>query len=325
MGLPHRIGAVLFALAMLCAGCTDYGGDLSGGAARSGGDGNTVTVSETAGMPSAFLGYGVRRGFFADEGIDLRVDASTGGATVVPALLSEDIDIAGSNVVSAMIAMGRRMPVQMVAAGTSAAQRSEQDFSTLMVPAHSQINRAEDLAGTRIGVNSLQNINDVVVYSALRDRGVNIETVEFVEMPLPDLPAAIERGDVDAGLLIEPFGTIGRNQGLREVLRPYTELRPGLQIGTYLMTSDRVADDPELVRAFQRGVQRTADAIRDDPDAFRAELPELSSLDAELAEQAPLPEWRGRTDRASIELIHRAMREFGLTEAELDYPEAVLR
>ncbi|MQA10397.1 MAG: hypothetical protein GEU98_17945 [Pseudonocardiaceae bacterium] len=317
-----RVAAIL--VVALCVGCTNYGGDLSSTGSNSG-HGNTIKVSETAGMPSAFLEYGVRQGYFRDEGLNLEVDASSGGATVVPALLSEDIDIAGSNVVSAMIAMGRRMPIQMVAAGTSTARQQHEDFSSVMVPPDSPIRTPADLAGARIGVNSLQNINDVVIHSALRKRGLDPRSVEFVEMPFPDLPAAIQRGDVDAGLLIEPFVSIGRAQGLRDVLRPYTDLRPGLQIGTYLMTSERVEDDPELVSAFQAGVQRTADAIRADPDAFRTALPKVSSLEPELASRLALPGWQGHTDRRSIELIHQVMREKHLTEAELDYDSAVLR
>ncbi|MDT0269739.1 ABC transporter substrate-binding protein [Streptomyces sp. DSM 44915] len=316
-------GALAGLLVLTTAACSDYGGDLSGANVSGSGDGDTLVVSETAGVPSSFLAYGVAQGYFADEGVDLRVSPSSGGASVIPALLSGDIDVAGSNVVSAMIAMGRRMPIQMVAAGTSTAEDPADDFASLVVPEDSPITEPADLDGTRIAVNSLQNINDVVVNSVLSEAGLTNDDIRFVEMPLPDIPAAIQRGDVDAGVLIEPFASIGRSQGLRVLASPYVNTRPGLQIGTYLMTSERVADDPELVAAFRAGVERTARSVAEDPDAFRAALPEISDLSPELAGQMNLPVWRGGNDRESIETIHAVMREIGLTEADLDYERSV--
>ncbi|WP_049578981.1 ABC transporter substrate-binding protein [Streptomyces sp. SBT349] len=305
------------------AACTDYGGDLSGANVSGGGDGDTLVVSETAGTPASFLAYGIREGYFEEQGLDVELSPSAGGASVIPALLSGDIDVAGSNAVSALIAMGRRMPIEMIAAGTSTSAEAEDDFSSLMVPENSQVTDPADLDGGRIAVNTLQNINDVVIHAVLAEAGLDNDDVSFVEMPFPDMPAAIERGDVDAGLLIEPFATIGRSQGLRDIARPYTATRPGLQIGTYLMTSEKVEDDPERAAAFRAGVTATAEAIASDPEAFREALPEISDLAPELASRMDIPVWRGTTDRESIETIHAAMLDIGLTDAELDYEESV--
>lgn len=324
----RRICAVLTALLMAgaTAACGNAGTDLSTGTAGSGGSGGElqqITVAETAGTPLAFITYGVQRGFFEQQGLDVKAEASTGGATVIPSLLSGDIDVAGSNMVSVMIAQSQGVPVTMVAAGTSTAQEPRNDFSGMLVRADSPIRRPADLAGKRIAVNTLKNINDVVIYSALSKRGVDISGLQLIEMPFPDMAAAIARGDVDAGMLIEPFLTQGRAQGLRPVLRPYTDLRPGLQIGTYAMTDQRIAGNPDLVARFQRGVQRTADAIAADPKAFRAALPEIAEFDPDLAQRVNLPRWRGHTDRGSVELIKDGMLRYGLIESDLSYQDIV--
>ncbi|MQA13256.1 MAG: PhnD/SsuA/transferrin family substrate-binding protein [Pseudonocardiaceae bacterium] len=329
----RRICAGLAALVVAGAtgACSNAGGDLSAGTAGSGGEGGggggagmrQITVAETAGTPLAFITYGVQRGFFEQQGLDVNAEASTGGATVIPSLLSGDIDVAGSNMVSVMIAQSQGVPVTMVAAGTSTAQDPENDFSGVLVRGDSPIQRPQDLAGKRIAVNTLKNINDVVIFSALSQRGVDISGVELIEMPFPDMAAAVQRGDVDAGMLIEPFLTQGRAQGLRPVLAPYSDLRPGLQIGTYAMTDQRIAEDPELMQRFQRGVQQTADAIRADPQAFRTALPEIAEFDPDLAQRVNLPQWRGRTDRASVELIKDGMLRYGLIESDLAYDDIV--
>jgi len=85
----RKLAPVLAAIAVALIGCGDDGGG--------GGDGGPtkVRVSDTAGVPSAFLEYGVREGFFRKRDLDVEVQPSQGGATVVPSVVSGDVDIGG--------------------------------------------------------------------------------------------------------------------------------------------------------------------------------------------------------------------------------------
>ncbi|MGK5112080.1 ABC transporter substrate-binding protein [Geodermatophilus sp. CPCC 205506] len=317
-----RIGAALAAAALLAAGC---GGDDAPAPAEEGADGLVpLTVADTAGAPLYFLTYGDQEGFFEDAGLDLEITASTGGATVIPQLVGGDLDVAGSNVVSVLIGAGEGLPLRMVAGGTSTSEEVEQDFSALMVRADSPAADIGDLAGQRVAVNSLRNINDIVLGSMLEEAGLSFDSVEFVELPFPDMAAAVQQGDVAAAMLIEPFLTIAEQQGMRIIGRPYSDLKPGLQIGTYVMSERFVADNPDAVTAFQEGVLATADAIREDPDGFRAALPEIGDVDPALAEQVRINLWRGGTDRESLELIQDLMVRYQLLEEPVDLDEVVV-
>ncbi len=310
---------VLAAVALLTTGCS------GGSAPEQGADGLTkVRIAETAGAPLNFLTYGDEQGFFKDNGIDLEITSSSGGATVIPQLVSDDLDIAGSNIVSGIIAIGQGLPVQMVAAGTSTAEDPAQDFSALMVAEGSPAASIADLAGQRIAVNSLRNINDIVLGNELEQAGLSYDAVQFVEIPFPEMAASVQRGDVAAAMVIEPFITVAEGEGLRIIGRPYTDLRPGLQIGTYLMNKQLVASQPELVQSFQRAVKATADSIAAEPAAFRAALPRISKTDAALAERVRINLWRGATDRPSVELVMGLMVDYGLLDAPVDLNEAVV-
>jgi NitT/TauT family transport system substrate-binding protein len=328
MSVIRRICALVMALSLLSA-CSDYGGDLSGGGSggSAGGDGHSVVkVSDTAGMPAAFLTYGVQRGYFAAEVLDVRMQTSAGGAAVIPALINGGLDVAGSNVVSAVIAMNRGLPLTMVGSGTSTSDDPAQDFSGIAVPATSPITNAAGLTGKKIAVNTLRNINDIVIDAAMRkDGAASASGVKFVEMGFPDMLPALERGDVDAAMLIEPFLTMARNAGMRVVADPYSDARHGLQIGTYLMATKKANENPRLVSAFQAGVRRTAESIHRDPDAFRAALPKIAGVKPALASKIHLPQWNGTTDRASVDLIAAAMRRLGLTDRPFDYATHVLK
>jgi ABC-type nitrate/sulfonate/bicarbonate transport system substrate-binding protein len=315
-----RLGVAVAAAALLTTAC----GGGSGSAPQAGADGlTTLRIAETAGAPLNFLTYGDEQGHFAKAGIDLEISSSSGGATVIPQLVSGDLDVAGSNVVSGIIAISQGLPIRMVAAGTSTADDPAQDFSALMVAPSSTVTGIGQLAGQKIAVNSLRNINDIVLGHQLQQAGLSYDSVQFVEIPFPDMAPAIQRGDVAAGMLIEPFITVAEGQGLKIIGRPYSDLRPGLQIGTYLMSEKLVGANPELVKKFQQAVKATADSIAADPQSFRAALPRISQTDPALAEKVRINRWRGATDRESLQLVMGLMVDYKLIDAPVDLDQAV--
>lgn len=312
--------AVAATAVMLAAGC----GGGGGGADATSNGAETLRVGDTAGVPSLFLLYGVERGHFEKQGLDLEVEQSSGGSTVLPALMSGDLDVAGSNVVSVMIAADSGLPISMVAAGTSTADTTEEDFSAIVVLPESPTKEVADLKGKRVAVNTLKNINDIVIGGQLEKAGLQHDGATFVEIPFPEMSAALDRGDVDAAMMIEPFYTMGADKGYRTIDRPYSGLNPGLQIGTYAMASQKVQQDPELADKFLAGVQATADDIAEDPETFRAALPELGEVSEEAAADMHLPVWRGKTDRESVELIGGLMEKYGLIKESVEF-DALIR
>jgi ABC-type nitrate/sulfonate/bicarbonate transport system substrate-binding protein len=307
--------AVLAAAVLTLAAC--------GGGSDAADEGGTraITVADTEGIPSMFLTYGVQEGYFKKAGLDVEVQAQTGGAASVPSLVSGDVEVVGSNVVSLLVAAREGLPLSVIAAGTSAANSSAEDFSGIAVAEDSDIASPADLAGARIGVNSLENINEVVIANVLEQAGLSLKQVELVELPFPDMQPALERGDVDATFLIEPFLTMALSDGMTAVARPYTALQPGLQAGAYVVTKETAESDPELVTAFQEGVQATADAIREDPGAFRKAMPELGDFDPKVAAELSLPVWQGTNDQESIAILNERSVRYGLIDREVDLNE----
>jgi NitT/TauT family transport system substrate-binding protein len=289
------------------------------------GEMTTLKMAETPGGPLSFIAYGVKQGYFEEEGIDLQVTPNPGGGTsTVPALLQGEYDVMGLDLVSAITSIQAGLPLKMVTAGSATSEDAESDFAGVLVKPDSPIQGPEDFEGIRMGVNALGNVNELAIRSTLEDQGMAEDAISPVELPFPEILAAIGRGDVDAGILIEPFVTIGEKQGLRVVHRPWVGIKPGLQIGTIIMTEDKINENPDVVDAFARAVKATADDIREDPDAFRAALPELIELDPALATEINLIQWRGESDMESIELTGELMAKYGLIEEEIDYEDAVI-
>ena len=312
----------LLLLAGLCLVLAACGGDDEGGGAGAG-ERASVSVQDTAGVPSAFLQHGVQEGFFEERQLDVEVTPSQGGATVVPAVVSGDTDIGGSNLVSVLLAQGKDIPVKIVAPGTFVRGNREQDFSAILVPADSDIRSAKDLEGRTLAVNTLKNVAELTAKASLAKRGVDVSKLELAEIDFPDMNGALAQGRVDAAFQIEPFVSLGLKEGNRVVDRPYVGTKPGLQIGCYFTSEKYLSENADVVERFQRGVAATAEAIAKDPAAFREFLPKASEIPPPAARKAVLPAWKADNDEASLELTAELMERYGVTAEKPDTSDAI--
>jgi NitT/TauT family transport system substrate-binding protein len=297
-------------------------GDSSGGGSAVG-EPATVRVQDTAGVPSAFLEYGVDRGFFKSRKLTVKVQPSQGGATVVPSVVSGSVDIGGSNLVSVLLAQSKKIPVKIVAPGTFAGTKPEEDFSGIIVGKDSDIRDPKDLEGKTLAVNTLKNVAEVTAKESLQKKGVDVSKIKFTEVDFPDMVGAVEAGRVDAAFAIEPFVTAAKGAGDRVVDRSYVGTKPGLQIGCYFASEQYLAKNKDVVKRFRAGVAQTAKAIESDPAAFRKFLPKASKIPPPAAQKSALPTWKANSDKASVDLTAGLMKKFGVTKDKPDTSDSL--
>src|SRR5690606_19632350 len=116
--------AGFFALAAITAlvltGCTDSDAPAPGSSA----DGDSVDLTPvTVGVipiaDTAPIYVGDAQGFFADEGLDLTIETATGGAAIVPAVVSGDYQFGFSNQLSLMVAADKGLDIKMVSSAVA--------------------------------------------------------------------------------------------------------------------------------------------------------------------------------------------------------------
>lgn len=79
------------------------------------------------------------------------------------------------------------------------------DGSAVMVHKDSGIFRMEDLRGKRVAVPNRYSNQRLLVFRALKQAGMTVDDIQLVEMPPPDMPAALYSKSVDAISSGEPF------------------------------------------------------------------------------------------------------------------------
>jgi NitT/TauT family transport system substrate-binding protein len=278
----------------------------------------TVTVGVIPIVDVAPLYLGVDQGFFAERGLELELVPAQGGAAIVPGVVSEEYQFGFSNNTSLLLATEGGIELQIVAPGSASTGIEGEDFGAVVASASSGITDAADLSGRRVAVNTLNNIGDTTVRDAVAQAGGDDSTIEFVELAFPDMPAALENGDVDAAFVVEPFLTITTVAGATPVAWMYATAADDLSVATYFTSDAYAAENPEVVAAFQAAMIESQEYATDNPDAVREILATYTTIDAALIPEITLPAFPSEVNDASIEELNRLATDQGVLPQEVD-------
>ena len=309
-----RLTTGLVALALFAAGCGGGGGDE---ASTKGGE-TKLKVQETAGVPSAFVAFGIEKGIFEKQKLDVDLSPTQGGAATIPALVSGDIQVGGSNVVSLLLGASKDLPIKVIASGTKAQAEGSKDFGAIVVGKGSDIGDVKDLAGKTIAVNTLNNVAEVVVKASLEKHGVDPESVKLVEVPFPEMAPGLAKKSFDAAFSIEPFVTLTVQQGGKAIDYSYVETESEMQIGAYAVTKQYAAENGDAVDRYAKAIAENAAYVAGHQEEFRTFLSEDAKIDPKLAKQIVLPQWSEQVDAESMAATAKLMEKYGLVDGPID-------
>ncbi|WP_404436461.1 ABC transporter substrate-binding protein [Microbacterium aerolatum] len=316
--------AGFFALAAITAlvltGCTDSDAPTSGDSGDGGSAGSADLIPVTVGVipiaDTAPIYVGDDQGFFEEEGIDLTIETATGGAAIVPAVVSGDYEFGFSNQLSLMVAADQGLDIKMVSAAVATTGDTSKDMGAVVTKPDSGIASPADLAGKTVSSNSVGNINDTAVRSVVDEAGADSSTIDFVEVPFPDAIAAVENDQVDAAFVVEPFVTAATEAGLEVVTYAYADFDPKLDIAAYFALS---SVDADLLEKFQSAMQKSLEFADSNPDVVREIMGTYTKTDPAVLAEITLPTYPTEFDRASSEKLAAAAVEYGVLKAEPDF------
>ncbi len=135
----------------------------------------------------------------------------------------------------------KKIPVKIVSLG-------HRSGAVIMVRADSSYRKFKDLSGKRIAIPSRFAVDYLFLRKMLAQEGMTVKEIETVEMPPPDMPAALYAKAVDAYCTGEPFGAVAQHAGYA---RPLSMTRDHWRkyICCVLTVRDElVKDNPALVQ-----------------------------------------------------------------------------
>ncbi|MGQ2912137.1 MULTISPECIES: ABC transporter substrate-binding protein [unclassified Aeromicrobium] len=304
--------AAATALTTLLAACGGGGSDDSGDGPQE------VKVGALPILDVAALHLGIQEGLFEDEGLELSVENAQGGAAIIPAVLQGDTPIGFSNVTSLLIARSKGLPVQIIAPASASTGEPGKDFAAVVVNEDSDIESAADLAGATVAINTLNNISDTVIRETVRKDGGDEDAVEFVEMAFPDMPAALEAGNVDAVFVVEPFLSITQKAGARPVAWPYAEAVENLEVAVFFTSEQTAKQEPELIEKFTRAMVASQELASSDEEKLRAIPTTYTEIDEALLADLTFPLFASEVSEASAKGLADLGQKDGLFDEAPD-------
>jgi NitT/TauT family transport system substrate-binding protein len=165
--------------------------------------------------------------------------------------------------------------------------------ASFVVRTGSGIDSPDDLPGSRIGVPSFGNTQDIALRAWLEQNALTTNDeggeVTVLEVDNPELPSLFERGDLDGAWEPEPYPSLLVAQGLAEVYVDEAELWPdGRFVTTHVLVSRPYMEhNPEVVRGLVEANVRAIELMNEDPEAAKATAQaELTAAGAPSLDQA---------------------------------------
>jgi ABC-type nitrate/sulfonate/bicarbonate transport system substrate-binding protein len=289
------------------------GAGLAAGAVRT--PARAATSLRIATLPidgTALAYYAKDLNYFQDAGLDVTIQNISNGAVIQASVLSNSIDIGWSNVTSLSAAFTRGLAVTIIAAGGIHTTGSL--ATQLMVLKDSPLHTAADLTGKVIGVTGLANIAQFAPELWIDKNGGKSSTVKFIEIPLPEIPSALQQGRIDAGWLAEPFITTSASF-TRTFATCFDAVAPRWMLGGWFTTTAWAAAHRDVVDSFRAVMTKTATWANANPQLSAVILAKYSNLDPNLLKGMHRVTYGTRPEAAQIQPVIDLTARYGAIAA----------
>ena len=319
MTFPRKqllVTAAFASTAALLAGCSGGGG---GGPAPDPDEPIAITVGTLPAGDYAPLYIAEDRGFFEEEGLDVTIEIIAGGAVGMTQLVSGDLDFSSATWGNVLSAVSQGLEIQVVREGTNSAKEG---INGMIALEGSGIDGPEDFRGQTISVNTLQSATELQIRDCLETEGLGPDDYELVEVPFPEVGAAVSQGRIAAGFVPEPFITIGAAEDLVPVMYPSVcnEDQANSPLINWNISQEFGEGNSEVVAAFVRAMDRATQLAIEDPQVVVDILPTFTTLTPEQAGQLVLPSFveDGTPDLDGAQLTMDLMVKWGLIDEPID-------
>ena len=260
-----------------------------------------------------------KQGYFAAEGLALTSQPTQGGAVGIPALVSGSFDIVYSNSISVVTALEQGIDLRIIAQGSLIS--TPPNSNGLLGRKGEGFRTGKDLEGKTIGVNARYNIQWLAMRAWVKKTGGDPDKVTYREVPIPSSLDAIKTKQVDVGLALDPFLTIGLGDPELEFIDwPIYAVLPGGATAFWVVLGKTAAEKPDMVKSFVRAYRKGAqwvNAHHGTPE-FIDLVSSYTHIDPKLVGKMVVPTAELGVTLGPIKQLTALMRENGLLHGDVD-------
>jgi NitT/TauT family transport system substrate-binding protein len=197
---------------------------------------------------------------FLPAGWKVDLTAFSSPSDMTNAILTDSIDLAYTGLTVGIVARSRGQPIAVVANGA-------EKGTAIVVRKDSDMQSVADLKGKRVG-NLPVSIHDVLLREELRKVGLKISDITAIRLVPADMPAALQRGDIDAFSGNEPNVTATILGGYGRVISyPYDNPVGTINVGV-LSSDNAVQTKTEMLKAWGQAHAKATDYLAKNPETW---------------------------------------------------------
>ena len=191
-------------------------------------------------------------------------------SNIPPALVAGSLQIGMSTATVLLQAVDGGIDLNVVAGATR--MLKDNPTISLVVRKETQIKAATDVKGKKIGVPGVNSVADVMFRKWLKNNGVNLNDVTFIETPFPQMNDLLRAGTVDAVLAAEPIRSriVDAGTGARALEEYYVAVSPDSILAFWIATAAWAKANPDVVRKFRECLVEGLAFIKSNPDEAKA-------------------------------------------------------
>ena len=218
-----------------------------------------VTIATTLTLTDLNILVAESRGYFREEGLDVKIISVDSAARILPSLAIGDVDVAaGAPTASFYNAVSRGLGVRIVADKT--ATPPGRPSQTLVVRKalvdSGRVKTIADLKGLRIASAATGSTTMGTLERLYRMTGLKAGDFEHVVLNVPQQITAMQNGAIDAGFPTDPIATMTVRQGIAVKLMTDDQIYPYHQIAVLFFSGKFREQRPREALAFMRAYLR---------------------------------------------------------------------
>lgn len=245
----------------------------------------TIRVAYIPFEASAQLFYAQEAGFWSKAGLHVELQPNPFGAAIAAAVSSDAVDVGYATIMTIAAAHAKKIPFTVIAAAN--AFDVSQPAGGMLMASSKDVRKGVDLDNKTIGTPGLNTLGEYGVRAWVDAGGGDSATLRFVEMPFPEMPAALANGRIDAAFVPEPFLTAAKKLGVHTVAVEMDAVANSFLVAGWFTTT-------AWANAHQRAVALFAQSMRDATvwaQENRSKLPAILAkyLKTDPAAEATMP------------------------------------
>lgn len=256
----------------------------------------------------------IKNGYFKQAGLDVTTKVTPQSTAATADLVRGSVQvIASANYVNFFAGEVKgTLSIKVLAANTECGT----DTQSVLALKGSGITGASSLVGKTIAVNISPNIQTLTIDEQLRANNISPSEVHFVEVPFPDMAAALKAHRVDAIGEVEPFLSQAENQlGAIPVLQQCVGSTAGIPLGGYISSAAWADSHRQVALAFQRAIERGQAYATANNQADEKIMPSFIKIPPSIAAVVNLNQFPDTLNAVQLQRVIDLMQRGGMIPA----------